>query len=280
MKRVFQTGMSIVAGGVLAVASMGAQALSLPRWELGLGAASLNLPDYRGSDERRGFVSPVPYLIYRGDTFKADREGTRFELFEGGQAHLDFYIGGSLPVSGQRNQARAGMPGLKGALDLGPALDIRLSAMPDEKMVLKLRLPLSYGFTLGKSAQSLGWQTSPTLNLYTRDFMGWGGWGSSLKTGPIYGTQQRHAHYYDVPEAYATAERPAYRSSGGYSGWQLGASVNKRFERFVVAGFVRYDNLSGAAFRDSPLVKTRHYAMGGVALIWVMGESAERVELD
>jgi outer membrane protein len=280
MKASWATGLAIGVGGTLALGPLVAEALTLPRWEVGVGVAALNLPDYRGSDERRGFVSPLPYLVYRGDTFKADREGARVELFGSSDVHLDFYLGGNLPVSSSRNQARQGMPGMKGALDLGPALDIRLTEWPDEKLVVKLRLPVSYGFTLGKPGQSLGWQTSPTLNLYTRDFMGWGGWGSSLKTGPLFGSHQRHAYYYDVQEAYATADRPAYKSSGGYSGWQLGAAVNKRFERFSLGAFLRYDNLSGAAFHDSPLVKTRHYAMGGVALIWVLGESAERVKLD
>ncbi|MEY4765877.1 MAG: hypothetical protein RI907_2550 [Pseudomonadota bacterium] len=263
-----------------ATLATGAQAVELPRWEFGLGPGLVSVPDYRGSDERRQFAVATPFLIYRGDTIKTDREGTRAQLWGADNMHLDFYFGGNLPVSSARNQARAGMPGFKGSLDIGPALDIRLSESADQLTVVKLRLPLSYGFTLGKSQQSLGWQTAPTLNIYNRNTFGWQGLSASMRTGPIFATRQRNGYFYDVPEQYATATRPAYEASAGYAGWQLGATLSKRFERVWVGAFARYDNLSRTAFHDSPLVRTHHYTMGGVALIWVLGESAERVNVE
>ncbi len=266
--------------GVGGVGIRPAAAVELPRWEFGLGAGLVSVPDYRGSDERRRFTVPTPYIVYRGDTIKADREGTRAQLLGSGNVHLDLYLGGSLPVSSSRNKARAGMPGLKGGLDIGPALDIRLSESEDQRVLVKLRVPFSYGFTLAKPRQGLGWQSSPTLNIYTRDAFGLAGWGANVQTGPVFATRQRNAHYYDVPEAYATDTRPAYRSSGGYSGWQVGLSFSKRFERFWVGTFARYDNLSRTAFNDSPLMRTHQYLIGGVALIWVLGESSERVNVD
>jgi hypothetical protein len=44
------------------------------------------------------------------------------------------------------------------------------------------------------------------------------------------------------------------------------AAVSKRFPQYWVGGFVRYDVLDGAAFVDSPLVRTRGYFAAGVAL--------------
>ncbi len=269
--------------GIGLIAALGAaasQAVDLPRWELGVGLGSFSVPDYRGSDERRQFVLPAPYLVYRGDTVKADREGARAQLFGSGDVHLDIYLGGSLPVSSTRNRARVGMPPLKGSLDLGPALDVRLSESADQRVLVKVRVPVSYGFTLGKPQQGLGWQTSPVLGIYTRDVFGWSGWAGNLQTGPMFATRQRNARFYDVDEAYATDTRPAYRAGAGYAGWQFQTSLSRRFERFWLGAFARYDNISRTAFNDSPLVKTHQYLMGGVALIWVMGESAERVKVD
>ena len=60
-----------------AAAAPGVQAKDLPLWELGLGVAGLWFPDYRGADETRGYVLPVPYVVYRGEFFKADRNGIR-----------------------------------------------------------------------------------------------------------------------------------------------------------------------------------------------------------
>ena len=44
-----------------------AYAEALPRWELGLGVAALSIPDYRGSDQQRGYLLPLPYIQYRGE---------------------------------------------------------------------------------------------------------------------------------------------------------------------------------------------------------------------
>ena len=45
-----------------------------------------------------------------------------------------------------------------------------------------------------------------------------------------------------------------------------------------MGGFVRYDTLAGAAFEDSPLVRTRGYFAAGVAVAWIFAESAQRVD--
>src|SRR5205814_1168797 len=51
-----------VAAAVLAAAfSTAGRAELLPKWELGLGATAFSLPDYRGSDERRGYLYPFPF---------------------------------------------------------------------------------------------------------------------------------------------------------------------------------------------------------------------------
>ena len=49
---------------------------------------------------------------------------------------------------------------------------------------------------------------------------------------------------------------------------------------FWVGTFLRYDNLSGATFEDSPLVKQKDYFAGGVAITWVLGESSTRVQVN
>ena len=46
-----------------------------PLWEFGLGVGGLNVPDYRGSDERRSILFPIPYFVYRGDRLFVDRRG-------------------------------------------------------------------------------------------------------------------------------------------------------------------------------------------------------------
>jgi len=42
-------------------------AAQFPLWEAGLGATVLRFSDYRGSDEFRSYLFPLPYFIYRGE---------------------------------------------------------------------------------------------------------------------------------------------------------------------------------------------------------------------
>ena len=49
----------------------------LPLWEAGLGVAGISFPDYRGADERQYYLLPMPYLVYRGEFLKADRQRVR-----------------------------------------------------------------------------------------------------------------------------------------------------------------------------------------------------------
>ena len=54
-------------------------------------------------------------------------------------------------------------------------------------------------------------------------------------------------------------------------------ALSKRFPKYWVGGFVRYDNLNGAVFEDSPLVRQKSYLAGGLAITWIFGESSTRV---
>ena len=75
----------------------------------------------------------------------------------------------------------------------------------------------------------------------------------------------------------ATAARPAYTPGGGYAGAEFLAAFSRRFPRYWVGGFVRYDTLRGAAFEASPLVTSKNYFAAGIAISWIVGESKERV---
>jgi outer membrane protein len=92
----------------------------LPKWELGLGLAALSLPDYPGADQGRSYVLPFPYLIYRGERLKANRDGLRGLLFEHPRWDLDISAGGSLPVNSKDNRAREGMDDLDFSFEFGP----------------------------------------------------------------------------------------------------------------------------------------------------------------
>jgi hypothetical protein len=61
---------------------------------------------------------------------------------------------------------------------------------------------------------------------------------------------------------------------------QFTMGFSKRFPKFWVGSFLRYDNLSGATFENSPLLKQKDYFAAGLAITWVLGESSTRVQVN
>lgn len=255
-----------------------AAADELPLWELGAGIGALALPDYRGSDQGRGYVLPVPYVVYRGDFLKADRRGIRGELFDSERVDLNVSVSASLPVDSSRNAARAGMPDLQPSVELGPSLEFTLWRSREGRELLELRLPARAAFTIESSPHAIGWIATPNLNLDLRGRGALAGWNFGLLAGPIYGSRRLHEYFYSVAPEFATPARPAYAAPGGYAGLQFLAAASRRFNGFWVGAFIRADTLRGAAFEASPLVKRDTYFAAGAAIAWVLGTSAERVE--
>jgi MipA family protein len=250
----------------------------LPLWELGVGVGAFALPDYRGSDQSRGYVLPVPYLVYRGEFFKADRHGVRGELFDSERVDLNLSVAASLPVDSTRNDARAGMPDLRPSVEFGPSLEFTLWQAAQGREQLVLRIPVRAAVTLESSPRAIGWVATPHLNL---DMPGRGalaGWNFGVLAGPVFGSRRQHEYFYGVAPQFATPSRPAYQAPGGYAGMQFLASASRRFDGMWIGAFVRADTLRGAAFEPSPLVKRDTYFAAGLGIAWVLGRSRERVE--
>lgn len=251
-----------------------------PLWEAGIGVGGVSFPAYRGSDEQRSLILPTPYFIYRGDIFKADRNGIRGIFFDTDRVNLNVSTSASIPVDSDHIDARKGMPDLKPTLEIGPSLDLTLWRSDDRQRSLDLRLPARYAFTAEANPQSVGWQFTPRLNLDVINPESFNGWNLGFLVGPIYGSKRQHQYFYSVADRFATTTRPAYSAPGGYAGWQLLSAISKRFSNYWVGGFIRYDSLNGAIFKDSPLVTSTHYLAGGIAISWIIGQSAQRVEAD
>ena len=259
---------------------MASHAEQKPLWEAGLGVGAMVFPDYRGSDEVNAYPLPLPYFVYRGKFLKADREGLRGELFDKRYLELSLSANATVPVSSDDNDAREGMPNLRPTVEFGPSLDVHLWRSAGQDMKLDVVLPLRVPITLESSPQTLGWNFSPRLNLDVADVAGQRGWNFGVGVGPLFGAADYHEYFYSVAPRYATAERPAYDARGGYSGMHVIAAISKRFPRYWVGAYLRYDNLHNAVFEDSPLVRQQNYVTGGIGIAWMIGKSKRMVEGD
>jgi outer membrane scaffolding protein for murein synthesis (MipA/OmpV family) len=244
-----------------------------PLWELGLGGSVLDLPHYRGSDQRHTWVLPVPFFVYRGDILRADREGARAVLFESSRWNFDLSLGAGAPTRSSDDVARQGMADLPATLELGPNLNYTLAR--DATWKLDLRAPLRAAFTIESHPRSIGFISTPNLNL---DMEPVRHWHVSVLGSLVYADRRYNAHFYDVRPEEARPDRPAYAAGGGYGGTQLIAATSRRFPHFWAGAFVKFDSLNGAVFTDSPLVRQRQQWSAGFALLWVAAASKTMVE--
>jgi len=261
------------------LAAIPAYGEQLPLWDLGAGIGAARVPHYRGANQYRTWALPVPYVIYRGKILKIDEQRYRGLFFRSDMAELDISLSGSPPA--RNNDARRGMPDLDATFEIGPTLNLSLLGTKRSDEELELRLPVRpviatdfshYRFT--------GWIFQPNLDLTVRSIPGFSGWEFGLRASLIYTDRRYNEYFYAVDPIYATPDRPAYSTGGGYAGPSVLASLSKHFPGFWVGGFAKWDSVGGAVFADSPLVKTRTNFTAGFAFAWILSTSPEKVEAD
>lgn len=245
----------------------------LPLWEVGFGVAALRLPDYRGSDQARNYALPLPYVVYRGDFFKADREGARAVLLDVQRLEIDLSV--ALAVPARSNSARQGMPELAPRFEVGPSANVDLWRTADRNAKLELRAPLRAAFTLQRSPRDVGLSFTPHVSLDVKGLAG--GWDLGVQSGAIFGDRRFHSYLYGVEPQFATAQRPAFEAHGGYAGWMALAGVSRRFGNIWVGAFVRQDSLQGARIAASPLVKSERNVTAGIGVSWIFSSSRQLV---
>ena len=256
------------------------QAVDRPLWEFGLGAGAIAFADYRGADRTHVYPLPVPYFVYRGKLFRADRDGVREMLFNTPIVELNVSVNATTPVNSRNNDARAGMPDLKPTVEIGPSLDIHLWHSRNERLRLDLRVPVRAVFTIERQPRAAGWFVAPRLNLDLRDFAGHARWDLGMFIAPLFADRQYHDYFYSVAATFAKPGRPAYQAAGGYSGAELLVATARRFRNCWFGAFVRYDALTRATFLASPLVRSQSYWAGGFGVAWLIGKSQHLVASD
>lgn len=252
---------------------------SSPLWEIGLFTGAARVPHYRGSDEYEWYVLPLPYLVYRGDIFQADREGVRGIFYKGDDFETDISLSGNPPVSDD-NDARDGMAELDAVFEVGPALKwFPLGRDPMDTMYasLAVRAVNSLGFDDGIDLAYQGIHGELAWVYRNQRLLKDLGVTFRLKASLDYGDSDFNRYFYEVPERDARPGRPAYDASSGYAGCAASFSAQKRLtDRFSLGFYSRWQNVTGATFEDSPLVREKNNFTVGAALIWKMFESERR----
>jgi len=241
----------------------------LPKWEFGVAAGAVSLPQYMGSDERYILGAPLPYIIYRGDRINIDRNGLRTRLFDISRVTLDASISGGLPVRSS-NMARHGMPELHFNLQAGPRINWKI--IENRRTRLTLRIP--YRAIMDSTGDYLGWVLEPDIALHKTFYNGRKSTDIKFSAGILYGSKQYHDTYYGVPAAFATPSRPVYQAKRGLHSISVSGSIAYDLtDHFTLFSAVKYRNLSPGVIANSPLVKDHDYLSIAIGMTWSIFQS-------
>jgi hypothetical protein len=170
------------------------------------------------------------------------------------------------------------MPDLQPTLELGVAIQVHLWRGDADKVDLRVPVRRALAYSAGIIDAGTVAEAQLTYDHRLHWDRGGGEGNLGLLIGPVFADRRQNSYFYGVATPYATPQRPAYQPGGGYGGWEAIGALSRRTGSWWFAGFVRYDNLGGAVFADSPLVLRRSEVAGGFGVAWVFAMSRERVE--
>ena len=244
-----------------------------PLWELGVGVLGVSQQAYPGASDRvqRGLI--FPYLVYRGQFLRADRDGVGLRAIKTPDFELDIGFAGAFGSSSNDVEARRGMPNLGTLVEFGPRLKWNLGAAPGGGR-LRADFPLRGVFDLSDHLRSKGLAFEPRLVYENR----LGNWLYDTSVGAVVGNRRLADTLYGVAPVYATATRPAYEAESGLIAWRLGATLGRQLSpNWRVFGVVRLDSVAGAANRSSPLVQKTVGATYGLGFTYTWAKSEAMV---
>jgi len=241
-------------------------------WELGAGLAVLNIPFYPGASQSKTYLLPIPHVFYRSEKLEIDN-GLEATFLKTAKVRLNLSADFAVPVNSSDSDARKGMPDLDLAIQIGPSLEITLAGGRFKPSHFRLELPIRAVIATDfRSAEHIGWVFEPRLTYETR---------RPHKTGFAYLTSiglrfsdaELHQYYYGVEQAFTTPNRTSFDASSGYSGLFIDYIANWRTENLIFFAVLRYQNLTGASFEDSPLVEQNDYLLFGAGMTWIFARN-------
>ncbi len=242
-----------------------------PLWEVGIVSGYISWPHYMGSAQRYSLPVAVPYIVYRGERFRVNREGMYGLLWSRSRFAIDLGLAFHPPVKSSDNEARSGMPDLAVSGEIGPRF-LALIHRSESGWQVLARVPLRLvGNIYGKT---IGWTFEP--NILISSVARVGEWGGYLNLGLLYGSQRYNDTYYGVADAYQTSDRPAYKASEGLHSLFATIGYKYRPRNDLSMGFyLKARFLDRGVVTDSPLTREQQDVSLGLWLAWALWESKE-----
>ena len=244
---------------------------ALPLWEIGVGGLGISQPAYPGSSTATSRVIVLPYVIYRGEFFRAEQSGVGLRAVKTPRYEVDIGFSASLGSAAKDVPARAGMADLGTLVEFGPRLKIHLGDVSQGPTGYWLELPLRAVFDLSNRLVNRGFSFEPQISA---DLPLPGGWRGGGSVSAIFGSQQLNESFYSVNAAEATAIRPAYNAQAGFLATRATLSASRKITPDLrLLAFVRLDSVAGSANSGSSLIEKTSGASVGLGLTYTFGRS-------
>ena len=250
-----------------------------PLFEIGVGAFVLDLPYYPGSENNKRVIAPIPIFIYRGDFFRANRDGSmQGRFFNSDKLELNISLNGTFPSNGDDNSARSGMPELDGLIEIGPSIKYYISH--NSKKSIYLSIPLRYAITSDfRELTSRGVTLGTYISAKFKDIFSVSDY-ISISAGLRYANKQLMDYYYTVDQDYSTATRPTYYAKGGLFKYGISSGFNYNFTKdFWLYGATGYSMYYGTANEDGPLLRRKSTLTFLVSLYWNIYKSKQSTKI-
>lgn len=249
-----------------------------PVWEAGVAGGVASTATYVGSSRRDVYAAAFPYVAYRGPWLRVSGRSARVILRETPRYWIDLSGGGWFPVRQGDDSARAGMPDLDFTFQAGPRVNYLARSAPRRSILLRLAARGVWSAGAPNDISHRGFLVEPAARLSLRPGGPGGRLGFGVTLSTLLGDAEHNAYFYDVPAAYVTPTRPAYRSGWGPVSHGLTLTLSWRIGRGVSLGlFTQARTLEGTVVGDSPLVNDNLALAVGAGFNWVFWRSERTV---
>ncbi|SNY41678.1 Outer membrane scaffolding protein for murein synthesis, MipA/OmpV family [Arsukibacterium tuosuense] len=265
---------TVLVAGVFAAVVKAEPATELPLWEAGIIGLSIEQLAYPGSSEQvqRNFV--LPYLIYRGDFLRADRDNVGLRAYKSDTLELDVGFAAALGSSESDIPQRDGMPELGTLVEAGPRLRWTISDNIWGSR-LRLDLPVRAVFDIEEGMRYSGVSFEPALfaDVTTAAELSY-----TFGVSALFGSEKLTDRFYQVAGQYANAGRPEFDAQPGLIALRVSGAISKKFSsKWRGFGFARYETVTMARNRRSPLVVDNGGWSVGIGVTYIWATSAQTV---
>lgn len=243
----------------------------LPLWEAGLLGLGITHPAYPGADEHTNLLLPLPYMIYRGELLRVDRDNVGVRALKTPRSELDVGFAAAPGSQASDVEARRGMDDLGVLVEFGPRLKINLGDEGEGRRASRIQLAVRGVFDATNYFKYHGIAFEPQ---WVKEVRLTSQWFTSYSLGAVYGDQKLADTFYRVIPEEATMSRSAYEARMGLIALRAGAFATRKLNsdmRFF--SYLRLDSVQGAANQNSPLVKRDYGWSAGIGLAWVLAVS-------